>query len=85
MVFYYLVNKTRYCALYALLFSFGIEFSQLYQTDWLNAIRKTTLGHLALGSGFDVIDFIAYSIGIVLCVLIEYWFFVKQLNQNLTL
>ncbi|CAG0942864.1 hypothetical protein BROC_02031 [Candidatus Brocadiaceae bacterium] len=65
-------QKTRYCALYALLFSFGIEFSQLYQANWLNTIRQTTLGHLILGSGFDAIDFIAYSIGIVLGILIEY-------------
>lgn len=72
--------KTRYCALYALLFSFSIEFSQLYQADWLNTIRKTTLGHLVLGSGFDVIDFIAYSIGILLGVLLEY-IFLRKINE----
>ena len=68
-------HKTRNCGLYALLFSFGIEFSQLYQANWLSIIRKTTLGHLVLGSGFDAIDFVAYSIGVLLGVLIE--FFIK--------
>ena len=29
------------------------------------------MGHLVLGSGFDVINFIAYSIGIILGMLIE--------------
>lgn len=33
----------------ALLFSFAIEFLQLYQAPWINSIRSTTLGALVLG------------------------------------
>ena len=39
-------------ALAALLFSYCIEISQLYQAGWINAIRGTTLGALVLGHGF---------------------------------
>ena len=35
-------------ALAALLFSYCIEISQLYQAGWINAIRGTTLGALVL-------------------------------------
>ena len=38
-------------ALAALLFSYCIEISQLYQAGWINAIRGTTLGALVLGHG----------------------------------
>ncbi|HEY8877902.1 MAG TPA: DUF2809 domain-containing protein [Roseateles sp.] len=48
----------------ALLTSFAVEFSQLYQADWINAIRHTTLGHLVLGSGFHAMDLLAYTVGV---------------------
>lgn len=51
-------------ALAALATSFAVEFSQLYQADWINAIRHTTLGHLVLGSGFHAMDLLAYSVGV---------------------
>lgn len=46
------------------LFSFGIEFSQLYQEDWINQIRGTLLGALILGKGFLTVDLIRYTTGI---------------------
>lgn len=48
----------------ALATSFAVEFSQLYQADWINAIRHTTLGHLVLGSGFHALDLLAYTVGV---------------------
>ena len=60
----------------ALIFSFIIEISQLYQSDWINTIRKTTIGGLVLGHGFLWIDLISYSIGIVIAVIID-----KALNH----
>ncbi len=51
-------------ALAALATSFAVEFSQLYQADWINAIRHTTLGHLVLGSGFHAMDLLAYAVGV---------------------
>ena len=55
----------------SLLFSFGIEFSQLYQSEWINQFRNTTLGALALGKGFLLIDLLRYTTGILLAALVD--------------
>ena len=55
----------------ALTVSFGVEFSQLYQAPWLDSIRQTTLGHLALGSTFNMHDLTAYVVGVSLSYLAE--------------
>ncbi|MES3022876.1 MAG: DUF2809 domain-containing protein [Pseudomonadota bacterium] len=44
--------------------SFAVEFSQLYQAEFINAIRATTIGHLVLGSTFNRLDLVAYTIGV---------------------
>jgi len=49
--------------LVALLISFVVEFSQLIQIPWLNAIRQTTVGHLILGTTFVPMDLLAYCVG----------------------
>lgn len=64
-----LVHKGHITAFWlSLLFSFAVEFSQLYQADWLNHIRATVLGSLILGKGFLVVDLIRYTAGILLAV-----------------
>ena len=55
----------------ALVFCFAVEFSQLYHAPALDALRRTTAGHLALGSGFDPRDFAAYAAGVLAVVLLE--------------
>ena len=55
----------------AIAFSFSIEISQLYQSDWINAIRNTTLGGLVLGHGFLWFDLVSYSIGIIIAVMMD--------------
>jgi hypothetical protein len=62
------VARLSACALVA---SYADEFSQLYQADWANEIRSTTLGHLVFGSTFSWFDMLAYTIGISLCALVE--------------
>ncbi|MGG2467306.1 DUF2809 domain-containing protein [Paraclostridium bifermentans] len=57
----------------AIVFSFSIEISQLYQADWINNIRATTLGGLVLGHGFLFEDLISYSLGIVMGCLLDYF------------
>lgn len=59
--------RTWTCAIGAVLFSFGIEFSQLYRAEWIDALRSTTLGALVLGHGFLAIDLIRYTVGIGVC------------------
>jgi hypothetical protein len=44
-------------------FCFLIECSQLYQADWINAVRRTRLGGLVLGFGFLWSDLVSYTIG----------------------
>ena len=55
----------------ALAFCFAIEFSQLIRVPALEALRRTTAGHLALGSGFDLRDFASYAAGVLAAVLVE--------------
>jgi glycopeptide antibiotics resistance protein len=57
--------------LLGLLFSFGIEFSQLYQEAWINEIRSHILGGLILGKGFLVIDLVRYTFGIIIAVILD--------------
>ncbi|WP_172252590.1 DUF2809 domain-containing protein [Saccharibacillus deserti] len=52
------------CAIYAVIFSFGIEFSQLYRASWIEGLRSTTLGALVLGRGFLTVDLVRYTAGI---------------------
>ena len=52
----------------AVVTSFGVEFSQLYQAPWINAIRGTTLGHLVLGAEFSWVDLVAYLVGVAVGV-----------------
>lgn len=55
----------------ALLFSYGIEVSQLYQADWINAVRNTTLGALVLGHGFLWTDIICYTVGVLVSAIVD--------------
>ncbi|MDK2562413.1 DUF2809 domain-containing protein [Romboutsia sedimentorum] len=55
----------------AIIFTFIIEISQLYQSDWINTIRDTTLGGLVLGHGFLWEDLISYCIGIMIGIVID--------------
>jgi Protein of unknown function (DUF2809) len=53
-------------AVLALLFCFTIEFIQLYSAEWMLEIRRTTLGHYALGQGFLWSDLGFYTLGIMI-------------------
>jgi len=64
--------------LLAFVFCYCIEFFQLYKADWIVAIRRTTLGHYALGQGFLWSDLFFYSIGVIIAYLIDINFVKKQ-------
>lgn len=64
----------------ALLFSYCIEISQIYQADWINTIRGTTLGALVLGHGFLWSDMFCYTVGVGITALIDLTFFVNKKN-----
>ena len=50
-------------ALLTIALSFSVEFSQLYQAEWLNTIRSTRIGALFLGVGFKWSDLPCYTVG----------------------
>ena len=58
-------------ALAALLFSFAVELSQLYHTQWIDGLRHTRIGALVLGYGFLWSDLLCYSAGVTLGWLFE--------------
>jgi hypothetical protein len=51
---------------------FAVEASQAYHTPGLDALRRTTIGHLVLGSDFDAWDLAAYTLGVLAAVLLEH-------------
>lgn len=55
----------------ALLLSLAVEVSQLYHAPWIDAIRRTTLGALLLGSGFLWSDLACYAAGVALGAAVE--------------
>jgi hypothetical protein len=57
--------------LLALVFCFAVEFSQLYHAPWIDSIRATRLGKLALGFTFNWPDLVAYAVGIAIGYLVE--------------
>ena len=58
--------STGRLSLLAFAISCAVEFSQIYQAPWINAIRHTTIGHLVLGSVFSWIDMAAYAVGVLI-------------------
>ena len=76
MVFFglaFIFNRwpTKSIVLATLLFSFGIEFSQLYHAPWIDSLRATRLGGLVLGFSFVWSDLLCYSVGVLVGFLIE--------------
>jgi hypothetical protein len=55
----------------SLFFSYLIEFSQLYQADWINQLRGTVFGALILGKGYLTVDLIRYAAGIILAAVLD--------------
>ena len=56
---------------WSLLIAFAIEFLQLYQAPWMQALRANTLAYLVLGNGFDPPDLAAYVAGIALGLVVD--------------
>src|SRR5690349_14301704 len=56
-------KPTRTIFMIALIVTWGIEFSELYQADWINAIRAYKLGGLILGYTFLPSDLLMYLCG----------------------
>ena len=57
---------------WSLLIAFAIEFLQLYQAPWMQALRANKLAYLVLGNGFDPLDLLAYVVGIALGAAVDW-------------
>ena len=62
---------TKELVMISLIIAFAVEFSQMYQAEWINSIRRTTPGGLILGFGFKWSDLVCYSAGIFICFLFD--------------
>jgi hypothetical protein len=63
--------RLRWRAAAAVAACYAVELSQLYHAPGLDALRRTTAGHLVLGSGFDPRDLAAYTAGVLAAALLE--------------
>lgn len=61
----------KWLALSALMVAFLVETSQLWHTPWLDSLRHTTLGALAIAGSFSVEDLLCYTVGVVFGLLLE--------------
>lgn len=64
------------------MFSFAIEFSQLYHSPWIDSLRNTRVGGLVLGYGFLWSDLVSYTVGIGVGVLIEKLIFLYTMSED---
>jgi hypothetical protein len=55
----------------ALAVSVAVECSQLYRAAWIDAVRATRVGALALGNGFLWTDLVCYAVGAGLAALLD--------------
>ncbi len=58
-------------ALVAIGIAVAVEVSQRYHAPWLDALRATRLGALALGQGFLWSDLVCYVVGVALAAALE--------------
>lgn len=64
-------TRTRTLFTAAMLITWGIEFSELYQADWINQLRSIKLFALILGYTFLPVDLVSYTVGILTGVALE--------------
>jgi hypothetical protein len=85
MVFFmmgFIFNKSSSLkiVIYSLMFSYCIEISQLYHGEFIDSIRRTTMGGLVLGFGFLWSDLVCYSVGILIGYLLDIYY--RNLTKN---
>jgi hypothetical protein len=65
-------------ALTALTIAVAVEVSQLYHAPWIDGIRATRAGALALGQGFLWSDLACYAVGVTLAAGVDAWLVRRQ-------
>ena len=64
-------SPLRWRIVVALAICYAVEVSQLWHPPTLDVLRRTTIGQLTLGSGFDRRDLASYTVGVFAAALIE--------------
>jgi hypothetical protein len=75
-------RSTFTLAVVAIATSYSVEVSQLYHAPWIDSIRSTRLGGLALGFGFKWSDIVCYTVGVLFAALIDFRI-VRQRDRSL--
>lgn len=78
--FLFIGKKIKWAVAVSLIFSYSVEFSQLYQAQWINNIRHTIIGGLILGYSFLWSDMLCYTAGIGVGALIDIKLVANQNN-----
>lgn len=68
---FFIINSTT-LAISVLIFAFGIEFLQLANILKILNLQNNHLIKIILGSSFQVSDLVAYTLGIITVLLIEF-------------
>lgn len=75
--------STRRLVIVSLAITYAIEFSELYQADWINQLRSVKLIGLILGYTFLWSDLLMYTIGITFGALIEHYILWKNTTKKM--
>ncbi|MEZ4955241.1 MAG: DUF2809 domain-containing protein [Saprospiraceae bacterium] len=67
---------------YVLVFAFAIEIGQYFQLVKLIGLNHSELARTVIGTGFDWGDLVAYTLGILLVLILEKYIFGKQLKLS---
>lgn len=81
--FFLLKSDLKIITFISIVTCYGVEILQLYQANWIVEIRNTTFGHLVLGQGFLWSDLLAYTLGIILCYIVEKFIFNSRIKRNI--
>lgn len=65
-------GEGRHLAAVALAIAVAVETSQRYHAPWLDALRASPLGALALGQGFLWSDIACYLVGVILAAWMDW-------------
>jgi len=69
-------------AIYVLLFSFVIEFLQYFNIVEILGLQENKLASIIIGTSFSLEDLLAYFLGVVSILIIEYSFNKKRITNT---
>lgn len=74
--------KTMHAIFASLITAYAIEFSQLFQSDWLAQLRSIKMFALIFGVGFLWSDLIAYTFGIIVAATLDWAIITRAAIHN---